>query len=131
MTKFFLLISFTFFTTNIFSDEDHINVSTGQIWALESRSNSSSLTNSKVLYFFSNDAYNTYQARRFSDWDSFSIIDARNLTRLNTGDRLEIINSKHNDIVFEVKLINGYMKNKKHFIIKEDLLNDFTLEKKL
>ena len=70
------------------------DIEKGQIWSLESRSNKLSVGNSKVLYFFSNDAYNTYRARRFSDWDRFSIVDGRNLVRLNKGDRVEVFFNK-------------------------------------
>ena len=104
-----------------------VDIEIGQTWSLESRSNKLSLGDSKVLYFFSNDAYNTYQARRFSDWDQFSIIDARNLVRLNTGDKIEILKSKHHEKIYEVKLLDGFEKNRKYFLIKEDLLNDFKL----
>ena len=103
------------------------HIEKGQIWSLESRSNKLSVGNSKVLYFFSNDAYNTYRARRFSDWDRFSIVDGRNLVRLNKGDRVEILQPKFQSNVYEVKLLDGFEKNRKYFLIKEDLLNDFKL----
>ena len=103
------------------------DIEKGQIWSLESRSNKLSVGNSKVLYFFSNDAYNTYRARRFSDWDRFSIVDGRNLVRLNKGDRVEILQPKFQSNVYEVKLLDGFEKNRKYFLIKEDLLHDFKL----
>ena len=112
----------------VFGDDENISeVETGQTWSLESRSNKLSVGDSKVLYFFPNDAYNTYRARKFSDWDAFSIVDARNLVRLNTGDRVEIIESKYQAKVFEVKLLDGFQKNRRYFLIKEDLINDFRL----
>ena len=80
-----------------------------------------------LLYFFPNDAYNTYRARRFSDWDRFSIVDGKNLVRLNTGDRVEILQPKFQSNVYEVRLIDGFKKNRKYFLIKEDLLHDFKL----
>ena len=120
-----LMISYVFG-----DDENILEVETGQTWSLESRSNKLSVGNSKVLYFFPNDAYNTYRARKFSDWDTFSIVDARNLVRLNTGDRVEIIESKYQAKVFEVKLLDGFQKNRKYFLIKEDLLDDFKLMEK-
>ena len=92
-----------------------------QIWSLEAKSNKLSIGNSKVLYFFPNDAYNTYRARRFSDWDRFSIVDGRNLVRLNKGDRVEILHPKFQSNVYEVRLIDGFEKNRKYFLIKEDL----------
>ena len=105
------------------------DVEIGQIWSLETRSNKLSVGNSKVLYFFSNDAYNTYQARIFSDWDRFSIIDSRNLVRLNKGDRIEILNSKHFEKIYEVKLLDGFEKNRKYYVIKDDLIRHYKLSK--
>ena len=80
-----------------------------------------------VLYYFSIDALNTYQARKFNDWDQFSIVDGRNLVRLNKGDRIKIIKPKHQDEIYEVELLDGFEKNKKYFVIKEDLFSDFAL----
>ena len=105
-------------------------VEPGQTWYLDVRSNKSSFSNSKVLYFFSSDAYNTYRARKFSDWDTFSIIDSRNLVRLNKGDRVRVIKSKHFEKIYEVELLDGFEKNRKFFVIKKDLINDFKLMEK-
>ena len=100
--------------SNDLLSDDHENIiKLGQTWSLEAKSNKLSVGNSKVLFFFSNDAFNTYQARKFSDWDNFSIIDSRNLVRLNK--------------IYEVILLDGFEKNRKYFVIKEDLLNDFKL----
>mgnify|MGYP001220924413 CR=1 FL=1 len=68
--------------------------------------------------------YYTYQlmiARKFGDWDVFSIVDSRNIERLNKGDAIEIIDSKYNDKVLEVKLLSGFSKGKNFFLITEDL----------
>ena len=63
--------------SNDLLSDDHENIiKLGQTWSLEAKSNKLSVGNSKVLFFFSNDAFNTYQARKFSDWDNFSIIDS-------------------------------------------------------
>ena len=43
-------------------------------WVLVKRSSKMSQANSEVLYFMLNDALNTYQARRFNDWDEFSSV---------------------------------------------------------
>ena len=118
-TLLIILISF-----EINADGDEVVIEEGQKWSLEKRSNKLSPTNSKVLYFFSTDAYNTYQARIFSD---LYIVDGRNLVRLNTGDQIEVIQPKHQSKVYEVKLLSGYEKNRKYFVIKEDLLNDYKL----
>ena len=107
-----------------------LSVEEGQTWLLEANSNKLSKGDSKVLYFLSTDAYNTYQARTFSDWDRFSIIDSRNLVRLSKGDRVEIIKSKHFERIYEVKLLDGFEKNRNYFVIREDLLKDFKLMEK-
>jgi hypothetical protein len=99
----------------------------GQTWSLIKKSNKLSPHNSKVLYFFLNDAYSTYQARRFNDWTEFSITDGRNLVRLNKGDRVKIVKSKHQNRIFEVELLDGFEKNRKYFVIKEDLISDYIL----
>ena len=85
------------------------------------------LCNSKVLYFFSTDAYSTYKARKFSDWDIFSIVDTRDLVRLNRGDKVEILKPRHGESVYEVKLLDGFEKNKNYFVIKDDLIDHFEL----
>ena len=123
-TSLIILISF-----DINADSDEVVIESGQKWSLEKRSNKLSPANSKVLYFFSTDAYNTYYARIFSDWNSFSVIDSRNLVRLNTGDQIEVIKPVHQAKVYEVKLLSGYEKNRKYFVIKDDLINDYILSK--
>ena len=128
-TKFILLICIFYFT-GIFNAKDTLPpIEQGQTWYLESRSNKLTPSNSKVLYFFSNDAYNIHQARLFSDWDRFSIIDSKNLVRLNTGDRVEILKSKHFEKIYEVKLLDGFEKNRKYYVIKDDLLKHYKLSK--
>ena len=124
----FVLLTFTFFFTVIFNaEETPLSIEEGQTWYLEARSNKLTPSNSKVLYFFSNDAYNTYQARIFSDWDRFSIVDSRNLVRLNKGDRVQIIESKHFEKIYKVMLLDGFEKNREYFVIKDDLLKYFRL----
>mgnify|MGYP001174814390 FL=1 len=124
---FIFLISFVSF--DILANDNEVIIEKGQKWVLESRSNKLSSATSKVLYFFSTDAYNTYYARMFSDWNSFSVIDSRNLVRLNTGDQIEVIKPVHQAKVYEVKLLSGYEKNRKYFVIKDDLINDYILSK--
>lgn len=127
MIKVFVVLTILL-TPNINGHDHEVsNIEIGQKWSLETRSNKSSIGDSEVLYFFSNDAYNTYQARRFSDWDRFSIVDGRNLVRLNTGDRVEILKSKYQSKIYEVKLLDGFNKNRQYYLIKEDLINDFKL----
>jgi|TARA_B100001769_G_C21927485_1_gene499956 hypothetical protein len=115
------------FSLDSIANSDNLDIKTGQIWSLESKSNRLSTSNSEVLFFFSNDAYNTYQARRFSDWDQFSIVDGRDLVRLNTGDKIKIIKSKHHEKIYEVMLLDGFSKNRSYFVITEDLLKDFII----
>ena len=127
MIKVFIILSILIVPNMHSYDNETSKIEIGQTWSLETRSNKSSIGDSEVLYFFSNDAYNTYQARRFSDWDRFSIVDGRNLVRLNTGDRVEILKSKYQSKIYEVKLLDGFNKNRQYYLIKEDLINDFKL----
>ena len=128
MKNKFILLTFIFSVSVTLNAEDiSPTIEQGQTWYLESRSNKLTPSNSKVLYFFSNDAYNTYQARIFSDWDRFSIIDSRNLVRLNKGDRVEILKSKHFEKIYEVKLLDGFEKNRKYYVIKDDLIKHYKL----
>ena len=122
-----IFLTIMLLVTNVNSENNEIIIEEGQTWALEKRSTKFSPTNSKVLYYFSIDALNTYQARKFNDWDQFSIVDGRNLVRLNKGDRIKIIKPKHQDEIYEVELLDGFEKNKKYFVIKEDLFSDFAL----
>ena len=122
-----IFLTIMLLVTDVNSENNEIIIEEGQTWALEKRSTKFSPTNSKVLYYFSIDALNTYQARKFNDWDQFSIVDGRNLVRLNKGDRIKIIKPKHQDEIYEVELLDGFEKNKKYFVIKEDLLSDFAL----
>ena len=122
-----IFLTIMLLVTDVNSENNEIIIEEGQTWALEKRSTKFSPTNSKVLYYFSIDALNTYQARKFNDWDQFSIVDGRNLVRLNKGDRIKIIKPKHQDEIYEVELLDGFEKNKKYFLIKEDLFSDFAL----
>jgi len=119
-----LIIFFIAFNLNA---SEKKTIEQGQTWSLIKKSNKLSPHNSKVLYFFLNDAYSTYQARRFNDWTEFSITDGRNLVRLNKGDRIKIVKSKHQNRIFEVELLDGFEKNRKYFVIKEDLISDYML----
>ena len=74
-----------------------------------------------------NDAYHTYSARKFGDWDKFSMVDSRNIERLNKGDIIEIIDTKYNEKIIEVKLLSGFNKNKNFYVIKDDLKRFYKL----
>ena len=128
-TKFILLTLIFSFTAIFNAKETSPSIEQGQTWYLESISNKLNPSTSKVLYYFSSDAYNTYQARIFSDWDRFSIIDSRNLVRLNKGDRIEILSSKHFEKIYEVKLLDGFEKNRKYYVIKDDLIRHYKLSR--
>tara|TARA_Y100001968_G_C18775898_1_gene444363 strand:+ start:32 stop:436 length:405 start_codon:yes stop_codon:yes gene_type:complete len=127
MNKIFTILGVMLFTFNLSASNEEISVEQGQTWSLIKKSNKLSLHNSKVLYFFSTDAYNTFQARKFNDWNEFSVTDSRNLVRLNKGDRIKIMNSRHQEKIYEVELLDGFEKNRKYFVIKEDLVSDFIL----
>ncbi|MDC3102428.1 hypothetical protein OA499_01145 [Gammaproteobacteria bacterium] len=127
MKTVLIFLTIMLLVTDVNSENNEIIIEEGQTWALEKRSTKFSPTNSKVLYYFSIDALNTYRARKFNDWDQFSIVDGRNLVRLNKGDRIKIIKPEHQDEIYEVELLDGFEKNKKYFVIKEDLFLDFAL----
>ncbi len=128
--RILLLLFITYISSPFMASEEPSAIEIGQMWFLNSKSNKTSISSSKVLYFFSSDAYHTYQSRIFSDWDNFSMVDSRNLVRLNTGDRIKILKIKHHEKIFQVELLDGYEKNRKYFVIKDDLLNDFKLMEK-
>ena len=119
LTSLLVMIS-----SHLMSEED-ISINIGQEWSLESRSNKLSPSNSKVLYFMSSDAYHTYRARQFGDWDVFSIVNARNLERLNRGDVIKIVEPKFNKNIYQVTLMNGLSKNRNFYVIADDLIRYF------
>ena len=100
----------------------------GDQWVLEARSNRLS-SDSKVLYHMPNDAYHTYYAREFGDWDTFSIVDSRDIERLSKGDVIQIIESEYNEKVYKVKLLSGSNKKKNFYVIAEDLKNYYKPKK--
>ncbi len=119
-----MFMSTLFISANLDAQDE---VVTNQIWTLKSKSNKLIPQNSEVLYYFSSDAYSTFNARKFSDWDYFSIVDSRNLRRLDTGDRIEILGPKYQSKIYEVRLLDGFEKGRSFYIITEDLLKDYVL----
>jgi len=119
------LISLLLMISSHLMSEENISINIGQEWSLESRSNKLSPSNSKVLYFMSSDAYHTYRARQFGDWDVFSIVNARNLERLNRGDVIKIVEPKFNKNIYQVTLMNGFSKNRNFYVIADDLIRYF------
>ena len=99
--------------------------SLGDIWQLETRSSRLSNSGSEVLYYLPSDAYNTYRARKFNDWDEFSVVDSRDIEKLNTGYKIQILESKFNSKIYKVKLLDGMNKNRNYFIIAEELERNY------
>jgi len=75
-----------------------------------------------------NSAYETFRSRKFNDWNQFSIVDTRNLVKLRKGYQVEILESLYQDNIFKVKLLSGNNKNRKYYVIAEDLIKKYTLE---
>ena len=122
MNMFKYLISLLLMISSHLMSEENISINIGQEWSLESRSNKLSPSNSKVLYFMPSDAYHTYRARQFGDWDVFSMVDDRNLERLNKGDVIKIVEPSFNEKIYQVTLMNGFNKKKNFYVITEDLV---------
>ena len=123
--RLLIIFGLIFNINNVFGNQENL-INEGDIWTLDSRSNRLS-SDSKVLYHMPSDAYNTFHARKFGNWDIFSVVDSRDLQRLNKGDSIEILESKYSDRVYAVKLLSGFNKNKKFYVIAEDLQNYFRL----
>jgi hypothetical protein len=101
----------------------------GTVWQLiKNGSHSSSYGSGQVLYFLSSDAYHTHRSRKFQTWDAFSIVDGRNLVRVKKNESIEIIASRFNDSIFEVKLLDGFYKNKIYYLIADELTKNFKQE---
>jgi YHS domain-containing protein len=127
---FFLLIAFSLFIVDVGAEavaKEEPNL-IGTIWQLDRNSSSSKFSShGQVLYFFSSDAYQTYNARKFSHWDSFSAVDSRDLVRLKKRQKIKVLNSKFNDAIYEVTLLDGFYAGKTYFLIADELKN-FTKE---
>ena len=129
--KFFLLLLIFFFYVDAPAEasakEDPSIV--GTVWQLNRNSSSSKFSgHGQVLYFFSSDAYQTYNARKFSHWDTFSAVDSRDLVRLKKHQKIKLQNSKFNEAIYEVTLLDGFYAGKTYFLIADELKN-FTQEK--
>ena len=129
--KYFLFLVIFFFLPNLpaeASEEEELSI-IGSVWQLDRNSSSSKFSgHGQVLYFFSSDAYQTYNARKFSHWDSFSAVDSRNLVRLKKHQKIKLQNSKFNEAIYEVTLLDGFYAGKTYFLIADELKN-FTQEK--
>lgn len=101
----------------------------GTVWQLiKNGSHSSSFGSGQVLYFLSSDAYHTHRSRKFQTWDAFSIVDGRNLVRVKKNESIEIIASRFNNTIYEVKLLDGFYKNKIYYLIADELTKNFKQE---
>ena len=120
-----LLIPNLFAKTTNDSETDLI----GTVWQLDKNSSqSSSFGIGQVVYFLSSDAYQTYRSRKFQTWDTFSIVDGRNLVRLKKNDGIQIVESKMNNSIYEGKLLNGFHKGKTYYLIADELEKNFKQE---
>ena len=129
--KHFLFLVIFFFLPNLpaeASEEEELSI-IGSVWQLDRNSSSSKFSgHGQVLYFFSSDAYQTYNARKFSHWDTFSAVDSRDLVRLKKHQKIKLQNSKFNEAIYEVTLLDGFYAGKTYFLIADELKN-FTQEK--
>jgi len=129
--KYFLFLVIFFFLPNLpaeASEEEELSI-IGTVWQLDRNSSSSKFSgHGQVLYFFSSDAYQTYNARKFSHWDTFSAVDSRDLVRLKKHQKIKLQNSKFNEAIYEVTLLDGFYAGKTYFLIADELKN-FTQEK--
>ena len=129
--KYFLFLVIFFFLPNLpaeASEKEELNI-IGSVWQLDRNSSSSKFSgHGQVLYFFSSDAYQTYNARKFSHWDTFSAVDSRDLVRLKKHQKTKLQNSKFNEAIYEVTLLDGFYAGKTYFLIADELKN-FTQEK--
>ena len=126
MNKILLTLSSMLLLPVLISEETKIQKpALGDIWQLETRSSRLSNSGSEVLYYLPSDAYNTYRARKFNDWDEFSVVDSRDIEKLNTGYKIQLIESKFNSKIYKVKLLDGMNKNRNYFMIAEELERNY------
>ena len=126
MNKILLTLASMLLLPVLISEETKIQKpALGDIWQLETRSSRLSNSGSEVLYYLPSDAYNTYRARKFNDWDEFSVVDSRDFEKLNTGYKIQLIESKFNSKIYKVKLLDGMNKNRNYFMIAEELERNY------
>ena len=126
MNKILLTLASMLLLPVLISEETKIQKpALGDIWQLETRSSRLSNSGSEVLYYLPSDAYNTYRARKFNDWDKFSVVDSRDIEKLNTGYKIQLIESKFNSKIYKVKLLDGMNKNRNYFMIAEELERNY------
>ena len=130
MKRIFLFLGLLVCVTNLqsepISDDENLK---GSIWKLIRNSSTNSFSGSgQVAYFLSSDAFQTYQNRKFQTWDGFSAVDSRNLVRIKKHEKIKMIESKFNGAIFQVKLLDGFYKNKTYYLIAEELQQNFKRE---
>ena len=124
LKKYFLIFSLIITTPALLAETTDNSAPdlTGTVWQLiKNGSPSSSFGSGQVVYFLSSDAYHTHRSRKFQTWDTFSMVDGRNLVRLKKNESIEILASKFNDSIYEVKLLNGFYKGKTYYLIADEL----------
>ena len=133
LKKYFLIFSFIIATPALLAEaaDDSAPDLTGTVWQLvKNGSPSSSFGSGQVVYFLSSDAYHTHRSRKFQTWDTFSMVDGRNLVRLKKNESIEILASKFNDSIYEVKLLDGFYKGKSYYLIADELEKNFKQQTK-
>jgi len=131
LKKYLLFFSLIIVTPNLSAEiaEDPAVDLMGSVWQLvKNGSQSSSFGSGQVVYFLSSDAYHTHRSRKFQTWDTFSMVDGRNLVRLKKNESIEIVASKFNDSIYEVKLLDGFYKGKTYYLIADELEKNFKQE---
>ena len=129
--KYLLVFSLIIATPNLLAEtaEDPTADLMGTVWQLvKNGSQSSSFGSGQVVYFLSSDAYHTHRSRKFQTWDTFSMVDGRNLVRLKKNESIKIVASKFNDSIYEVKLLDGFYKGKTYYLIADELEKNFKQE---
>ena len=91
--KIYISFIVFFISFNLSSSEEENITAPGQIWELVAKSNKLEHHNSKILFYFSRDAFHTYLGRRGG---KVSVVDTRNIQRLNKGNKIKIIKAIHN-----------------------------------
>jgi len=133
LKKYFFIFSLIISTPVLLAEttDDSAPDLTGTVWQLvKNGSPSSSFGSGQVVYFLSSDAYHTHRSRKFQTWDTFSMVDGRNLVRLKKNESIEILASKFNGSIYEVKLLNGFYKGKTYYLIADELEKNFKQEAK-
>ena len=131
LKKYLLLFSLIAGTPTLLAEttDDPATDLMGTVWQLiKNGSQSSSFGSGQVVYFLSSDAINTHRSRKFQTWDTFSMVDGRNLVRLKKNESIKIITPKFNNSIYEVKLLDGFYKGKTYYLIADELEKNFKQE---